>query len=54
MRCSTPECYMKGTWKVTHPKDPKLLNTVLVVCIGCAVTAGKMGADIHRIGGDKG
>jgi hypothetical protein len=45
---------MQGTWKVIDNRDPKLENVVLVTCVNCALLAGRLGCDIHRIGGDKG
>lgn len=52
MTCSTPDCHMQGTWRVTHKADPKLTNVVLVVCVNCALIAGKLGSTIARIGGE--
>ena len=50
MMCSTPDCFGQGTWTAVHPKDPKLTNVALVVCVNCAIIAGKLGAVIHRTG----
>jgi len=50
MMCSTPDCFGQGTWTARHPKDPKLTNVSLVVCVNCAIIGGKLGAKIRRTG----